>query len=145
MAPASPADGGSPDVPFVDVGGWHVTPGTSVRLRPRRRADAMDMFLKDRRATVAALRRDLEDRVYIAVTIDDDPAADLHQAVQRYFYFDPDEIEPVDGTVSISRSNVHDEKDVDSLGPRAGLDHRLVAGNPAVPPHPRHVDVGAGS
>jgi hypothetical protein len=67
-----------------------------VRLHPNRRADAMDMFLKDQPATVAGVYRDVDDRVYVAVTVDTDPAASLHESFGRYFYFDPGEVEPIE-------------------------------------------------
>jgi hypothetical protein len=31
----------------------------------------------------------------VAVTLDDDPAAELHQWYGRFLYFHPDEVEPV--------------------------------------------------
>jgi hypothetical protein len=82
-----------PDEAFVMVEGRRVARGSSVRLRPQRRADAMDMFLKDQRATVAGVYRDVDDRVYVAVTVDADPAASLHESFGRFFYFDPTEVE----------------------------------------------------
>jgi hypothetical protein len=134
----SPAD--TPEVTALDIGTWRITPGTHVRLRPRRRADAMDMFLRDRLATVAALRRDFEDRMYVAVTVDDDPATDLHLAVNRFFYFDPDEIEPVDARDQ--RSDSHVQEGVGSVGDRDRIDHRTLAGDPAVSAHSRDVEDG---
>jgi hypothetical protein len=89
----NPAGTPAPDEAFVLIGDRRVTKGSKVRLRPNRRADAMDMFLKDQAATVAGVYRDVEDRVYIAVTVDADPAAALHESFGRFFYFDPDEIE----------------------------------------------------
>ena len=80
----------------VTVNGRCVAKGSKVRLHPNRRADAMDMFLADQSATVAGVYRDVDDRVHVAVTIDADPAAALHQSFGRYFYFDPAEIEPMD-------------------------------------------------
>jgi hypothetical protein len=85
-----------PDEAFVMIGGCRVARGSCVRLRPNRRADAIDMFLRDQRATVAGVYRDLDDRVYVAVTVDADPAASLHESFGRFFYFDPAEIEPLD-------------------------------------------------
>jgi hypothetical protein len=90
-----------PDTPpagdaFVVVGGSRVARGSRVRLRPTRRADAMDLFLRDQAATVAGVYRDVDDRVYVAVTVDADPAAALHEAFGRFFYFDPTEIEPIE-------------------------------------------------
>src|SRR5262245_5223366 len=84
----------TPDEASVVVGDVRVAKGSRVRLRPNRRADAMDMFLKDQQATVAGVYRDVDDRVYVAVTVDADPAASLHESFGRFFYFDPAEIEP---------------------------------------------------
>jgi hypothetical protein len=70
--------------------------GTRVRLRPSRRADSMDFFLAGRDARVTGIYRDVEDACYVAVTLqDDDPTGDLHEATGRFFYFYPDEIEPL--------------------------------------------------
>jgi hypothetical protein len=85
----------SPEQASVVVGGRCVEKGTHVTLRPNRRADAMDMFLRDRAATVAGVYRDVDDRIYVAVTVDDDPAAALHESFGRFFYFDPEELEVV--------------------------------------------------
>jgi hypothetical protein len=71
--------------------------GARVRLAPRRRADSMDLFLAGRMARVAAIERDLENRLYVAVTVEDDPAADLNGSYNRFFYFDPDELELMQG------------------------------------------------
>jgi hypothetical protein len=54
------------------------------------------MFLAGRVATIAAVHRDLENRAYVAVTLDDDPGADLRQAHGRFFYFSPDEVRPIE-------------------------------------------------
>jgi hypothetical protein len=132
----------SPDQTSLDVGAWRIMPGMHVRLRPRRRADAMDMFLRDRLATVAAIRRDLEDRAYVAVTVDDDPATELHLAVNRFFYFDPDEIEPVEAHDTAKRSNAHVEESVDSVGAGDRAHDRILAGDPPVPSYSRDVEGG---
>lgn len=99
-----PFAGGDPfaavDVPALDcvfVDGVKVAKGSAVRLHPKRRADAWDMFLDGKRATVQAVHQDLEDVMYVAVTVDDDPASDLHEWYGRAFFFYPDEIEPLEG------------------------------------------------
>jgi len=92
----NPSGTPSPDEASVFVGARRVAKGSRVRLRPNRRADAMDMFLAGQAATVAGVYRDLDDRVYIAVTVDADPAASLHESFGRFFYFDPSEVELVD-------------------------------------------------
>jgi hypothetical protein len=88
----NPADE-KPEKAAVEVGGLRITRGARVRLTPKRRADAMDLFLAGRIAVVESVHHDVEDRVYVAVTVEDDPAADLQGRVGRFFYFDPDELE----------------------------------------------------
>ena len=85
-----------PDEAFVMAGSRRIARGSRVRLRPKRRADAMDFFLTEQAATVAGVYRDVDDRIYIAVTIDADPAASLQESVGRFFYFDPAEVEPLE-------------------------------------------------
>jgi hypothetical protein len=116
--PAGPADGavdgpagaGGLDVPWWDPGadasvspatdavmvaGQRVARGSRVILRPgSRRADAQDMFLAGRAALVEAVLLDVDGMVYLAVTLADDPAADLQSAHGRFRYFAPDEVEP---------------------------------------------------
>jgi len=81
------------------IGGTQVAKGTKVRLRPGvaagRRTDAQDLFLIGREATVAGVFFDVDGDQHVAVTLDDDPAADLHQAHGRFLYFHPDEVEPL--------------------------------------------------
>lgn len=76
--------------------GPRVTKGARVRLRPRRRADAQDMFLTGRIATVEQVKEDMEGNAHIAVTVDDDPATELHRWYGRFLYFAPDEVELVE-------------------------------------------------
>src|SRR5262249_3117917 len=78
----------------VEVGGVRVKRGSIVRLHPRRKADAMDMFLEGELARVEGVFCDVEGAFYVAVTIASDPGQDLHASFGRYFYFYPDEIEP---------------------------------------------------
>jgi hypothetical protein len=90
-------EGGGEDaaVATVEVGGVQIGKGASVVLRPRRRADAMDMFMEGRSARVEGVFRDVDGATYVAVTLEDDPAGELHSWYGRYFYFYPEEIEPV--------------------------------------------------
>lgn len=83
----------SSDEETVGVTGGTVSKGSHVRLHPNRRADAMDMFLAGQTATVAGVYRDVDDRVYVAVTVDIDPGASMHASFGRFFYFDPSEVE----------------------------------------------------
>jgi hypothetical protein len=86
----------SPATDSVRIAGARVARGAKVVLRPgRRRADAQDLFLEGRVATVEAVLRDVDDELHLAVTVDDDPAADLQRWHGRYLYFSPDEVEPL--------------------------------------------------
>jgi hypothetical protein len=83
----------------VAVDGRHVEVGDRVRLRPRRRADAHDLFVDGRVALVERIVRTVEGETYLAVTVDDDPAAELHRWYGRFAYFGVDEVEPLSDTV----------------------------------------------
>ena len=79
----------------VRIGAAVVSKGSRVRLRPIRRADAQDLFVAGRQATVAGVFHDVDDEVQLAVVLDDDPGAELHQWHGRYLYFHLDEVEVV--------------------------------------------------
>jgi hypothetical protein len=87
-----------PETDSLEVCGIALAKGSRVRLRPRlQRADAQDMFLDGRVARVEAVFVDVENNNYLAVTLEDDPAADLYQSHGRFLYFQPDEVEPLAG------------------------------------------------
>jgi hypothetical protein len=81
----------------IHLGSAEIRAGDRVRLRPRGRADIMDLALAGMTATVEAIEQDFEDRVYLAVTVDDDPGKDLGRLRQpgHRFFFQPDEVEPL--------------------------------------------------
>lgn len=85
----------SPDTDAALVNGVALARGAAVVLHPGRRADAHDIFYEGRRATVGAVLYDVDGAVHFAVTVDDDPAAELYDETGRYLYFSPDEVEPV--------------------------------------------------
>lgn len=93
----------SPETDSVVVDGVTLTRGSGVRLLPgsgtsrTRRADAHDMFLAGRSATVEAVFLDVDGVRHLAVTLDDDPGADLQREQGRFLYFSPDEVEPLSG------------------------------------------------
>jgi len=72
-----------------------IRPGTRVRLVPRGRSDIFDIALAGRAATVTSIEEDYEGRVFLAVTIDDDPGQDLGAEGRpgHRFFFRPDEVE----------------------------------------------------
>ncbi|MFI5605581.1 hypothetical protein [Amycolatopsis sp. NPDC051903] len=85
----------SPETDAVVVAGVRVAAGSRVRLHPNLHgADAQDMFLTGRVATVRAVLSDVDGTTHVAVTLDDDPGADLQNAHGRFRYFSPDEVEP---------------------------------------------------
>src|SRR5689334_11835706 len=69
--------------------------GDRVRLHPRPGADIFDLALRGKTATIAAIEQDLENRIHLAVTIDEDPGADYGSSgnvVGHRFFFDPEEV-----------------------------------------------------
>ena len=53
------------------------------------------MFLEGRTATVEAVLLDVDGNTHVAVTIDDDPGAEISSAHGRFRYFDPEELRPL--------------------------------------------------
>jgi hypothetical protein len=86
----------SPETDGIVIDGIMVAAGSRVRMRPgTRRADAQDLFLVGRVARVEAVLHDVDGQVHLAVTPEDDPAADLQRNHGRFLYFAPDEVEPI--------------------------------------------------
>jgi hypothetical protein len=84
-----------PEIDAVLVNGIPVARGSRVRLRPSRRADAQDIFFSGKTARVTSVHEDVDGNQHVAVVVEDDPAADLHEWYGRYLYFAPDEVEPL--------------------------------------------------
>ncbi len=83
----------------VVVDGSVLAQGSAVILRPKRRSDAQDIFLDGLCATVAGVFKDAEGSVFVAVTVDDDPASEELVWQGRYLFFHPDEVETVDSAL----------------------------------------------
>ena len=94
-----------PEIDAVLVNGARVARGSRVRLRPRRNADAQDIFVAGKTARVTSVHEDVEGNMHVGVVVDDDPAADLHDWYGRYLYFSPDEIEPLETRQTLERSS----------------------------------------
>ncbi len=79
------------------AGSVEFKPGDPVRLRPKNRADILDLALAGKAARIASIEQDFEDRVFLAVTVDDDPGRDLGAEGMpgHRFFFRPDEVEPI--------------------------------------------------
>lgn len=84
-----------PDTDAILINGVRVARGSRVRLHPARRADAQDLFFSGKTARVTSVHEDVDGNQHVAVVVDDDPAADLHDWYGRYLYFAPDEVEPL--------------------------------------------------
>ena len=81
----------------VPVGGTRVRVGDRVRIRPKGRADVMDLALAGKVAVIEAIEQDAENHVHLALVLEDDPGRDfgmMRQPGHRFFYA-PDEVEPV--------------------------------------------------
>lgn len=83
----------------IQSGGFELRVGQRVRIRPRARADVMDLIFDGKAATIETIEQDFDDRIYLAVTFEDDPGADLGQArmIGHRFFFAPEEVEPIAG------------------------------------------------
>src|SRR5262249_52542287 len=113
--------------------GVRVAQGSRVRLRPSRRADSMDLFLAGRAARVQGVYRDLEDAAYVAVSLEDDPAGDLHDRHGRFLYFYPEEVEPLEsdaGEPSDPERRPYATPDPGRTGAHCGGDPHPVAAGP---------------
>ena len=79
------------------VGDKQVKAGDRVRIRPKKRADVMDMALAGKIAVVEAVEQDVDGGVQLALVLDDDPGRDLGMMRQpgHRFFFATDEVEAV--------------------------------------------------
>ena len=84
-------------VESISVFGVCLKAGDAVRLSPQKTADIMDMVLKGKVAVIESIERDFEDRIHIAVVLEDDPGRDLGTLRQpgHRFFFSPEELEPI--------------------------------------------------
>ena len=82
----------------VVVKGVELKKGSRVLLWPRPGGDIMDLALAGKAAFVDGIEQDYEDRIYIAVTLEDDPGRDLGEDrfLGHRFFFSPEEVEPLD-------------------------------------------------
>jgi hypothetical protein len=94
-----------PKLESVWVRDVKLRPGARVRLWPRGRADILDLALEGRTATIEAIEQDYENRVYLAVTVDDDPGKEFGEQRQpgHRFFFRTDEVEPLEDSAEENR------------------------------------------
>jgi hypothetical protein len=84
---------GNPGEPEVTTGGVRFVRGATLVLRPGTDRDPYDRMLDGRRATLERIYIDYDDRVHLAVTVDDDPGQDLMRETGRYLFFFPHEVQ----------------------------------------------------
>ena len=77
----------------LEMGAARVRLGDTVVLRPGTEGDVYDKILDGRTATVERIYKGYDDRVYLGVTVDDDPGQDLLRETGRYLFFFADEVE----------------------------------------------------
>ena len=87
-----------PALQSVTASGVELKVGDSVRLRPRGRADILDLALEGKVACIESIEQDFEDQIHLAVTVDCDPGRDFGRQRQpgHRFFFRPDEVEPLE-------------------------------------------------
>jgi hypothetical protein len=81
----------------VLVDGVELKAGDRVRIRPQGRADVMDIALQGKAAVIESIEQDAENRIYLALVLDEDPGKDLgflRQPGHRFFY-GVNEVEPL--------------------------------------------------
>jgi hydrogenase maturation protease len=81
----------------VEVAGVEVGRGSRVVLRPGAGGDVFDQAVAGQIATVEGIHQDLEGKVQLSVTLEDDPGRDLGEQRQpgHRFFFSPGEVEPL--------------------------------------------------
>ena len=87
-----------PQLAFLRVGGVELRVGDKVRLHPKGGADIMDIVLVGKVAVIEAIECDFEEKVHVAVIVDDDPGRDfgLERMPGHRFFFSAQEIEPLE-------------------------------------------------
>lgn len=82
----------------VAVEGVEVRKGSRVLLQPHAGRDIFDIALAGKVAFVDGIEQDFEERIYVAVTLEDDPGRELGEArvLGHRFFFSPEEVVPLD-------------------------------------------------
>ncbi len=89
---------GRPALESLLVEGVELRKGSRVLLRPHPGGDIMDLALAGKVAFIEAVEQDYEDRIHLAVTLEDDPGRDLgaDRILGHRFFFSPEEVIPLD-------------------------------------------------
>lgn len=90
---------GRPELQSLVVGGVELKKGSRILLWPHAGRDIMDLALAGKAAFIESIEQDYEDRVYLAVTLEDDPGRELgrdRNTLGHRFFFSPEEVVPLD-------------------------------------------------
>jgi len=81
----------------ANVRGVDLKKGDRVRIRPKKRADIMDMALDGKVGIIEAVEQDVEHNVHFALVLEDDPGRDLgmDRHIGHRFFYSADEVEPI--------------------------------------------------
>jgi hypothetical protein len=87
-----------PTLESLLVEGVELKKGSRVLLQPRAGGDIMDIALAGKVAFIEGIEQDFEDRIYLSVTLEDDPGRDLggDRILGHRFFFSPEEVVPLD-------------------------------------------------
>jgi hypothetical protein len=87
-----------PALESLVVEGVELQKGSRVLLRPRPGGDIMDLALVGKVAFIEGIEQDYEDRIHLAVTLEDDPGRDLgaDRILGHRFFFAPEEVIPLE-------------------------------------------------
>jgi hypothetical protein len=69
--------------------------GSKLLLKPGTDRSVHDRLLDGRRATLERIYVDYDERVHLAVTVDDDPGQPLMRETGRYLFFFANEVKPL--------------------------------------------------
>jgi hydrogenase maturation protease len=90
---------GAPAPRSVIAAGVEIGRGSKVVLRPRAGGDVFGEAMAGMVATIEAIHADLDGKVHLAVTLENDPGRELGEDRRpgHRFFFSPDEVEPMAG------------------------------------------------
>jgi len=79
------------------VNGIELKTGDRVLLKPRKGGDIFDIALANQIAIIESIEQDYENKIHLAVVLEDDPGRDLGMLRQpgHRFFFAPEEVEPM--------------------------------------------------
>ena len=97
----------------VNVCGTQLHAGDRVRLCPQKAADILDIALTGKTAVIESIEQDFEDRVYLAVILEEDPGGDfgMLRLPAHRFFFSPADVEPVTAAPAATPAPAEEDHD----------------------------------